>query len=332
MISARHLSTEYERLIQIMNRRHFLCWAATSSISLTRGTAETQLRDELSEKGMAVGRLGLNVLRIIPFDRSPMDRRYPLDHLDADGSFTRFWTWANGGSAVAFLLGDRASDDGQRLLVVDNAGKVSWQAKRMPLAPAFLPSPSPDGRRVAFVTRHPSVFKLWQLDESQALIEVASARIEGNPHLFGTTIGWSSDSIQNAVSWNRRIFLCGVHDKVELDLEGTNPAWSPDSRWISFEGSDSRLWVTEATGGKGLRLKSARRVIGSPSGVWSPDSRYILCNEEGTDNGTGPISEVVLYRLADGASLSLWNNRGISISDTTIVADWRMWVQRLPAA
>jgi len=71
------------------SRRCFLLWMAGSSISLAQGHAEAQLRRELSGKGFAVGRLGPNVLRIIPFDAGAIDRRYPNEHMDERGSLGR---------------------------------------------------------------------------------------------------------------------------------------------------------------------------------------------------------------------------------------------------
>lgn len=312
------------------SRRRFLVWTTGFSVSLVRAQAETQLRSELSEKSFAVVRIGRDVLRVIPFDASPTDRRYPVQPIDRQVSTSRLlWSWAGNGSAVVYLRGQPREE--QSLVIVDKAGKVAWDVERMPLPPLSVPSLSPNRLRVAFITRDALAFRLWHLDASGLLTEIASAAIENNPQSFGFTIGWSPDSARNLVSWNGKLLVCGPQVTTDvLRPRGTNPAWSPDGKSISFEGVDRRLRVAKSEDGWRTRFTSRRKVIGSPSGVWSPDSQYILCNEESTDNKTGPASDVVLYRLADGASIVLWNNRGMNISDSAIISDWRTLVDHLP--
>ena len=111
--------------------------------------------------------------------------------------------------------------------------------------------------------------------------------------------------------------------------EGVNPAWSPDGKWIAYQGPDDHLVVVKSDGSGTALFRSTRRITGRPSGVWSPGSEYILCNEEGSGS-LGPNSSVVLYRLADRLSISLWDNLAIGIFDCGIVANWQEWSMNLP--
>ena len=310
------------------SRRRFIVQIASWPASFVFGRpSQPEIRKQLAEKGLAIGRVSGDNLRIIPFDAPQIDRRYPIHPLRVPSPAQRLaYSWSNAGTAVVFLRGDPFKT--QSLLVVDNAGEIRWSLPVMPLPPLGVPSLSPDGKCVALLTRDKTHFRLWHLAAAGAPIEVASAQIEDNPNLCGFTVGWSMDSTRNVVSWNGQVVVCGTDGKVVI-TKGDNPAWSPNQKWISFEGSDGHLVTMDSAAGKKIVFRSRRKISGVPSGIWSPDSEYILCNEQ-TVSRKGPSSDVTLYRLADGASTVLWNNLGINISDCGIISNWREWANRLP--
>src|SRR5215471_3724801 len=107
---------------------------------------------------------------------------------------------------------------------------------------------SPDGRRVAFVTRsvnktrneRQSSIYLLQLDEQGHAL--------GEPHQL--TSGVKND---------------------------TNPVWAPDSRHLLFlsdrEGDKNQLWLINADGGEARKLTNMFN--GVSEAAWSPDGQWI---------------------------------------------------------
>ena len=68
-------------------------------------------------------------------------------------------------------------------------------------------------------------------------------------------------------------------DQRRLTFDGsynTNPAWSPDGKWIAYEsrvGGQIDIWLIDPEGGVNVPLVEHPRSDEAPS--WSPDSRMI---------------------------------------------------------
>jgi dipeptidyl aminopeptidase/acylaminoacyl peptidase len=104
------------------------------------------------------------------------------------------------------------------------------------------PTPSPDGRRIAYFTRTGRGVKIFTLE------------------LGGTT------------AWPRMLDAGNGNER--------DPVWSPDGSKIAFwRGGDT--WVMSATGGEARRVAAAEYgTVGSP--VWSPDGMKMLVSAGGS--------------------------------------------------
>lgn len=105
-----------------------------------------------------------------------------------------------------------------------------------------------------------------------------------------------------------------------LHVLGEWPAWSPDGRWIAYQGANDQLDLISASGG------SARALVpGFPAaeGVvafsWSPDSTrlaYISRRKIGIVDLSGNVSTFSIPGLRPGIQTPQWSPDGASIAFT----------------
>ncbi len=159
---------------------------------------------------------------------------------------------------------------------------------------------SPDGREIAFLrpTRHGSD-QIWVMN-ADGSGQRALTRFRTAPQLFGAVnlpaFSWSPDGLTIVFSafptrqgGRRQLYLLdvrsgGVSRLTRVATGATNPAWSPDGRWIAFVGdvAPDRIFL--------LSPRTHRvRALAARSGVpvagleiaWSPDSRWLAYNASG---------------------------------------------------
>jgi hypothetical protein len=313
-----------------LSRRDFVLGYPVAAAFAFSRTGVVELRKELAKKDLAIARAGGTKILILPFDSPRLERQFPLDPLGAIGKEVLDISWTAASGNVVFLTRERESRFSSLSVIAPN-GKALWPVRTMPLQPVAAPQLSPDGTCVAFMTRHESHFGLWHLGPKGPPDEIARRLIAGDPGRISGTVGWSPDGDRNVVGWNNRIEICSVgHPQITTIGSGYNPAWSPDGNWISFQASDYHLVAVKSDGSNSEVFRSSRRVSGKPSSVWSPGSEYLLCNEEGSGH-SGPTSHVVLYRRADHASITLWDNLAVGIFDAGIIRNWQKWSMNLAA-
>jgi imidazolonepropionase-like amidohydrolase/Tol biopolymer transport system component len=189
---------------------------------------------------------------------------------------------------------------------------------------AVRPTPSPDGKKIAFVRRERAKSKLYVKDlasgEERKIYDALDQDVQETWAVTGVypNMAWTSDS-RGVVFWaggkirrvnadgsgaaeipfrvnDTRVIADSVHPKVEVapDRFTTKiPRWatvSPDGRQVVFE-TLGKLWIKPMAGGSPRRLTAGKgdNVEAYPS--WSRDGRTIAF-VDWTDQGLGRVRTV----------------------------------------
>ncbi|HWW55811.1 MAG TPA: amidohydrolase family protein [Sphingopyxis sp.] len=200
-----------------------------------------------------------------------------------------------------------------------NDGEVSTVASGP--GGAVRPSPSPDGKRLAFVRREGMESKLYVKDlasgAERKLYDALDQDVQETWAVTGVypNIDWTPDS-RDIVFWaggklrrvsgdggearvipfsinDDRVIVDAAHPAVEVAPDSFNtqmPRWaevSPDGRSVVYE-TLGKLWVKPATGGTARRLTSAKDNAFEMWPSWSRDGRSVVF-VRWTDAGLGEV-------------------------------------------
>jgi TolB protein len=179
-----------------------------------------------------------------------------IQHLGALGLLVTVGLAASSGaaSAPAFGIGDRL------LALIQGA-----PARPEVQSPAW----SPDGRRIAFVSRRDGkALYVMNADGSGLRIVARVDRL--------TTPAWSPDG-REIVYGRNGVYVMNADGSGQRQLarRGSAPAWSPDGRRIAFV-ITGKLYVVNADGSGHRTLPRLGRGGGGASLAWSPDGRKLL--------------------------------------------------------
>ncbi|MGN7928840.1 amidohydrolase family protein [Sphingopyxis sp. 22461] len=216
-------------------------------------------------------------------------------------------------------------------------GKVSTAASGP--GGAVRPTPSPDGKRLAFVRREGTQSKLYVKDlasgAEKKVYDVLDQDVQETWAVTGVypNMAWTPDS-RDIVFWaggqlrrvsgaggDARIIPFSVNDDRTI-VDATHPAvevapdsfatkmprWaevSPDGRSIVFE-TLGKLWVKPATGGSARRLTAAKDDAMELWPSWSRDGKSLVF-VRWTDGGMG---EIHVVGAGGGASRKLTTSPG----------------------
>ena len=184
----------------------------------------------------------------------------------------------------------------------------------------WMPSWSPDGKRIAFTTERDGNFEIYVMDADGG----NPLNLTNNPN-EDQDPSWSPDSKRIVFSARRPGHFeneVGITSEIYvMDADGGNqqrltnnrkndsgPSWSPDGKRIAFA-SDRKgdfenfeIYVMDADGGNQQRLTNNRVYDEWPS--WSPDGKRIAFYSLRDEN-----AEIYVMDADGGNPLNLTNNR-----------------------
>jgi TolB protein len=176
-----------------------------------------------------------------------------------------------------------ADGRGQRRLTEHDVSTSSPARLLFQIEPAW----SPDGTKIAFVSRRAGTFDVFVMNADGTGTRRLTSTKENDTHPT-----WSPDGDEVAFARDADIWVMaadGSNARRVSDpmVEESEPAWAPDGRWMAYvrraPGTASReIWLMRPDG-------SGRHVVLSQTGsstgpAWSPDSTRIAfsSNEEGS--------------------------------------------------
>jgi Tol biopolymer transport system component len=229
---------------------------------------------------------------------------------------------AASGQFVPFLGGVQAehmsfSRDGQWVAYVTYPDGELWRSKvdgsqKLKLASglrALLADWSPDGKRISFVARQPTVAlhiisadggtpESLPMGDSPTLAHSWSP--DGNTMVLGEWVGTKAPVLRLLDLKTRQISIVPGSEGLIY------PIWSPDGRYIAAEaevGPRQGQWLFEVTAHRWRKLPAA---FNCNYWVWSHDSKYIYCDSLTEDEMT-----VVRLRVADDKIEKVASLKGI---------------------
>jgi Tol biopolymer transport system component len=185
-------------------------------------------------------------------------------------------------------------------------------------ADAFLLTPSPDGRTVAYLRPTDGFVHAWLMDREGG---ARRPLVEGE--LAVASLAWSSDGSRLAL--HATALAGGADDVYVVNADGTglenltpdplpgivvdrDPSWSPDGRRIAFSSNRSgqtRLWVMDADGSGAAQVADASVERSERRPAWSPDGALIAFVAAGAEGaGVGVVRP-------DGGGYRVFPARGV---------------------
>jgi Tol biopolymer transport system component len=120
-------------------------------------------------------------------------------------------------------------------------------------------------------------------------------------------ISWAPDGNRFVYEFRKEIFVYDVLGKTTTRLvEGSNPVWSPDGKWIGFQSTKQEAQIIDPKTKESRTLIAGRKVLWGIH--WSPDSAYVMFAEPraGWVPLRGASTQLVVYRLRDGANTPVY--------------------------
>jgi WD40 repeat protein len=200
------------------------------------------------------------------------------------------------------------------IVVLDLSGREIWRAEIFRPGYRWLgkttPALSPDRKKIAEDGPDAAYYLLMQ---SYEVIEIPhSQRQRSEPGVLEfRSIDWAPDSRRIVFETKGKLFVYDIEtQKMRPLTDGSNPAWSPDGKWIAYRTADSIGMTVSPETGERRTLFGGRKIVGPIS--WSPDSEYLMysirysgfANKiESLWNLGDSNYRILIHRLRDGAEI-----------------------------
>ncbi|MFL5798083.1 MAG: hypothetical protein ACJ77A_09140 [Actinomycetota bacterium] len=204
-----------------------------------------------------------------------------------------------------------------RVYSVDPDGSA-LHAISPPSIDASQPAVSPDGARIAFVSRGPQPTNIYVMNsDGTGIRQLTGFAPSNNLHLSsgdGSDPSWSPDGRNLAFTSSRdgcmKAFVMAADGSGQRPVTGcgsfTRPAWSPNGIEIAVGGAprDDRhgIWLMNADGTAGVGIEGTRPSDRGPV-AWSPDGEHIAFRRGSSvvsiPSGFVPIRAPVIARCPD---------------------------------
>jgi TolB protein len=178
----------------------------------------------------------------------------------------------------ASIIYSREGDNGSEIFSVAVGGGAPRQLTNSPRGTVnVLPTSSPDGRRIVFVSGRSGPPELYIMDADGTNVNMLTA-YDFSEKNYRSDPDWSPDgrriAYQELVNDRfqiRTIFAAGGTPK-QLTSDGVNeqPSWAPDGRHLVFTSSRTgvrQLWVLDT---ESNRVRQLTKSAGAKSSAWSP--------------------------------------------------------------
>ena len=181
-----------------------------------------------------------------------------------------------------------------------------------------FPQISPDGEKIAFISKRTGPFELW-ISDAEGLNAFPLTDFKNED--FGPP-RWSPDSrslvLSSGASGNPDLFIVALEDRrprrltAEASIEGL-PSWSHDGRWIYYfsdRTGSSQIWKMPVEGGQPIQITKN----GGEESLESPDGKFLYFTKPKGLSWT--FSESSLWKVpVDGGDATL-------VMDTIHLGHW----------
>jgi WD40 repeat protein len=219
------------------------------------------------------------------------------------------------------------------IVVLDLSGREIWRIEIFRPGYRWLgkttPALSPDHEKIAEDGPDAAYYFLMR---SYEVIQIpGSQRQESEPGVLEfRSIDWAPDSRRIVFETKGKLYVYDIETRQMISLvDGSNPAWSPDGKWIAYRTlEDIGMMVSPETGERRALFKG-QKIVGPIR--WSPDSEYLMYNirYSGLANkieslwNLGDSSfRIKIHRLRDGKEIDARETVPIGI------LGYHCWVKR----
>lgn len=263
-----------------------------------------EMRAKSSNSGLALGYIPGSGMHIMPLDGGPPAEEN-LQNYSGPCTICPGWFSPDGRLIIWQLTWPDWKPTKPSLLVQTVSGQTvaTWSGQLNSLYALAL---SPDRSKVALEARNyfpeaPYTGLQYVVlgTQRRVLLEPQPPEAESDE---SESVGWSPGSHRIVFSRHSRIIVVDIGTGARKDIaRGSNPAWSPDGRWISFTSLGMRPMLLDPSKGSQVALFGGRKTTGPIA--WSPDSCCVSFSDKGSnleDIVTLSQGRMIVYRIRDG--------------------------------